>query len=387
MKFGCLYSDYQYMPYWWYPEGRYANLGDYVQYQGVIELYEQIGIPKADIVRINIYDLPFYEGEDILVPMNNFFYDEYCTMFPPSPNIHPIFFGFHVSPPEISRIFDYVDYFKLFEPIGCRDYATCETLRRRGVDAYVSGCASLALPTRPDGDYETVFLVDVRPDLLKYIPPALAEKAVRVNHLELLREYPPDPAEIRRLEEMSQAVYSRYANEAALVITSRLHAAVPCAGMGIPVALTSGSATSPDDTHRYSWAYELLPVFRAEDLARLRLPFDTASSSAIEYDAAIRERKIKMKADFSAAVGRAMDQYNRGEFVKLRPNLLEAQRRFLVSFREDVFKVLRQTYEFRKAMDDALAQKVAVDAAVQKTTADSGSLISLCKKILKRVVR
>ena len=335
-------------------ESRVANLGDNVQYWGILELYRQIGVPEADIHRISIYDLPFYEGDDLLVPMNSFFYDEYCTMFPPSPDIYPLFFGFHASPPEQSRLFDYIDYYKLFEPVGCRDHATCEALRRRGVEAYVTGCASLALPRRPEGTYEKIFLVDLRPDLEKYLPRFLTEVAERVNHLVPIMEYPMSPAEVQRIDDIAQKTFARYREEAALVITNRLHAALPCCAMGIPTILGAGSATSIDDTHRYSWVYEIVPPSRSEDLARLSLPPPPTQPQYVDF---IENKKMEMRENFAKAVNQAVEKHKR-DFAASRSIILKAHEKFQRHYRDDVHKVLFQCQNFAKQhMADSVALK------------------------------
>lgn len=69
--------------------------------------------------------------------------------FPFAPHIIPIFVSLHLAHPEIVDSERVCEYFRKHAPIGCRDLATCDLLRSKGIEAYFSGCltSSLELPT------------------------------------------------------------------------------------------------------------------------------------------------------------------------------------------------------------------------------------------------
>lgn len=86
--------------------------------------------------------------------------DEYN--FPPPDFVHPLYVSFHVVYKEILTQ-TVVEHFKRHEPIGCRDMATTRFFQEKGVNAYFSGCLTLAfdlrderLGTSPTIDYSGV---------------------------------------------------------------------------------------------------------------------------------------------------------------------------------------------------------------------------------------
>jgi hypothetical protein len=71
----------------------------------------------------------------IVVIMNGWF-TKFANHWPPSSNVLPVYFGFHISPhPSIvSRMLspDSIEHFHRFSPIGCRDRATLDLLAAAG---------------------------------------------------------------------------------------------------------------------------------------------------------------------------------------------------------------------------------------------------------------
>jgi hypothetical protein len=106
-------------------------------------------------------------------------------------------------------------------------------LKSWGVEAYVSYCGTLTLPKR-----------DRRPSLGKvvavdvenvYVPKSLRRNAVRVSH-----SIPKIIAHSTRMS-FARDLLAFYRDEASLMVTTRLHAALPCAAMGIPVVFLGDS--------------------------------------------------------------------------------------------------------------------------------------------------
>ncbi|WP_419913556.1 hypothetical protein [Hoeflea sp.] len=54
-----------------------------------------------------------YDGEECVVVLNGWFSDEPAN-WPPSDKIHPIFFGFHMSPKAASAYQKHREYFKKY---------------------------------------------------------------------------------------------------------------------------------------------------------------------------------------------------------------------------------------------------------------------------------
>lgn len=162
--------------------------------------------------------------------------------WPPSSNIDPIFISFHIAHNDLAKE-SLASYYKRHEPIGCRDEATVKKLREIGVDAYFSGCLTLTLnnPYSNDARNGQVLVVDAHldgentyppstPRLLKrLVPESILKDAIYLEQ-EVAEKYANNysfkPAQALRLLEL-------YA-KAKLVITTRLHCALPCLALGTP---------------------------------------------------------------------------------------------------------------------------------------------------------
>lgn len=205
---------------------RCGNIGDHIQSLAARQHFHCDGIINRD-------QLASYDGPPCAVVMNGYFYTKPdAEMFPPASDIVPIFFSFHLSNSKGTREFfsrpEQVAYLKRHEPIGCRDTDTRDFLTRLGVAAYFSGCLTTTFPRRSQQPASgRVFIVDCRFE--QVIPSALSAQAIRVTHA--IDPSLPEPVKIRAAEQL----LARYRDEADWVITSRLHCALPCLAMGIPV--------------------------------------------------------------------------------------------------------------------------------------------------------
>ena len=170
--------------------------------------------------------------------------------FPPHRNINPLYIAFHiekkglVSPKAIK-------HYKKYEPIGCRDLHTMHLLKKKGVDAYFSGCLTLTLKnpfTNPKRD--KIYIVDAHLTsknvypwgsdhlLKKLIPKYIRDQAEYIEH-EIPDSIDKDDMHARQ-KYVRENLLNKYA-QARLVITSRLHCALPCVAYNTPaIVLFSG---------------------------------------------------------------------------------------------------------------------------------------------------
>ena len=90
--------------------------------------------------------LKSYDGGRCKLIMNGWF-TRGVDEFPPSDKIVPLITSFHITPSAIEGMLtsDGIAYLKRHEPIGCRDHATKRLLISKGVDAYFSSCLTLTL--------------------------------------------------------------------------------------------------------------------------------------------------------------------------------------------------------------------------------------------------
>jgi hypothetical protein len=216
-----------------------VNYGDVLQDFACEYLFESMGIPKEEIVHIP-YDMACaYDGETLVVPIYNAMLDGYFQPYHVfSPKIIPCFLGLctdlQVLPAEM------VSYLRSYEPIGCRDEYTVKLMRRYGIRAYIGGCITPILPKRNEAKNQTkVFFTDIPEALKPHIPKELLQCGEFISQEGVFPFLDEENAELRkrRISDTAAAFYQRYRDEAALVVTSRLHSTLPCLAMGIPVIL------------------------------------------------------------------------------------------------------------------------------------------------------
>lgn len=234
------------------------NIGDPIQDYALELLYKRMGINDSQIVRLRPEDLRAYSGEYVLLPMVGIaLSDDGYGELPLSPNIIPVFISSHFIKTDFDN--GLIEYLRHFEPIGCRDEFGMVALRRKGLLCTLTGCITVTLPRRPANQTaaKKVFIVDVPEHLVSKIPHSIREKAEMATHLPPCEDLPPNTDEAGEWwSQYSIRQIQRYRDEASLVISSRLHAIVPCIAMGIPVI-----ALMDNISQRFSWLDRLVPLY------------------------------------------------------------------------------------------------------------------------------
>lgn len=256
MKFGRLVYRYTGKTI----EGNSAiyNIGDNFQTYAIDNIYRMMGVAEENIVDINACEMKDYDGEYVIVLMAGYasHYKRFRQL-PTSNKIIPFFFSFEMSDETCD---DLVPYLQKYMPIGCRDESTMLLLRRKGIDAYVSGCLTITLPKRKNcPKVKKVFFVDIPTKVKKYIPKELWNNYEYIEHEGIIQNTPMTEEERKRIDKYAHEVYTKYEKEATLVVTSRLHAAAPCLALGIPVVLVIDNIDS-----RFSWLDKLIPIYDAD---------------------------------------------------------------------------------------------------------------------------
>jgi Uncharacterized conserved protein len=121
-----------------YPKSN--NLGDYIQ---SIATKEIIGEDSIGLDRENLH---IYNGPNVYLIMNGWFMQN-SKNWPPSDKITPFFISFHINPIAKDNLLSNkgLEYFQKHEPIGCRDMYTQNLLQKKGINSYFSGCLTLTL--------------------------------------------------------------------------------------------------------------------------------------------------------------------------------------------------------------------------------------------------
>jgi len=215
-----------------------SNLGDDVQ-----TIAQMQYIPK-NVKTIIVNREQMHETTETCDLIMNGWWMHNDKNFPPPKNINPIYISFHIEKPGmVSK--KALEHYKKYEPIGCRDIHTMDLLKKHGVKAYFSGCLTLTLKNPfPNPVREKIYIVDAHlPSkvvypwgadhlLKKLIPQYIQDQAEYIEH-EI-----PDNINMNdmygRQKFVQQQLLNKYAT-AKLVITTRLHCALPCVAYNTPV--------------------------------------------------------------------------------------------------------------------------------------------------------
>ena len=214
----------------------WANLGDDIQSLAAKKL-----LPRVDggVTRERLRS----PGAPGVISMNGYFLGQ-CD-WPPSPDLQPFFFAFHVTPGSVAKVCspEGIAYLKQHEPIGCRDQGTMHLLQKHGVKAFYSKCVTLTLPRRDKAPQNgRIYMVGLSKGAVAAVPKRIRRQAVLVDQAKLRL---PDIRPSLK-EELSQHLLDTYSKTAALVITSKIHCAMPCIAMGIPVVFLYDKSKQDD---------------------------------------------------------------------------------------------------------------------------------------------
>ena len=259
------------------------NIGDYIQAVAASQF-----LPSIDGF-VQREHLDEYDEEEAKVIMNGFFM-HYPDHWPPSNKIHPLYVSFHINSATKETMVkeDGINHFKKYAPIGCRDLLTKQLLNSKGIDAYFSGCLTLTLgekyksSNKKDvcyfvdpyfkGNWSHIGLINnlayylIHKKFVDLISNSISlpypfqkiEKGLRkkLRVVDFCREY----SKFFTKETLIKAVYITHESkkyktifktdkerlheaerliklyaEAKLVVTSRIHCALPCLGLGTSV--------------------------------------------------------------------------------------------------------------------------------------------------------
>lgn len=222
------------------------NIGDDMQIFAIEYLYKYMGIDYNTVCRIPVSELRLYSGEDVILPINF----PFQGMVKLSENIIPVYIGLSLYSGCVAELMQ----LRKYEPIGCRDIYTYYELQKRGIDAYVNGCLTMTLPKNKNSTCgDKYFIVDAPDKLMPYIPEYIIQNAEYVRHV-----YFDDELD-KVNEEYTRRLYDKYKREAKMVITSRMHCAIPCIAAGIPTIFACEKKSS-----RFHWLENLIPIYIPE---------------------------------------------------------------------------------------------------------------------------
>ena len=264
------------------------NVGDYIQ-----SLAAKQFLPK-DYQFINREYLADYTKKEIKLIMNGWFTHNHSNWIP-SDAIKPLFVSFHMNSTAAPFMLSEkgISYLKKFAPIGCRDKYTVKILKDKGINAYFSGCLTLTLNKYKLEDSQRgneIYIVDPfynYPTKDKvFLNPKHFAKSILNGNIFKLNKIQKQLEKVVDKEVLANAYYVTqvrpagheteeekfaYAEEcmrkyakAKLVITSRIHCALPCLAMGTPVIFLNSFDTFVD-TCRFDGIIELFNRINISD--------------------------------------------------------------------------------------------------------------------------
>ncbi len=216
-----------------------TNLGDDIQTLAAINFLRKKGL-NADIF-INREDLINYRGPDVILLMNGWYMHD-ISKFPPPECVTPVFISFHCAQEYL--ISKNLDYFKKYEPIGCRDTHTQKLFKKYNIKTYFSECLTLYFdPFYFKSDIN--YIVDLKHYLLvpTYELNYSADEYDSLSQFSYIPTYAIDKLD-DSYEELTHLIFERKDDlwfrlekagelldkysKANMVYTSRLHVALPC---------------------------------------------------------------------------------------------------------------------------------------------------------------
>jgi len=260
-------SSFGLLTYLAWPE---YNAGDYIQSLAAAQY-----LPRVDKY-INREKLNEYNGNNLKLIMNGWFMHR-PSNWPPSDKIEPLVTSFHLNSQAKESMLSKksIEWFKKHGPVGCRDTYTLDVLSKAGVETYLSGCLTSTFENKFNYRSNDIYFADALfrvpgwstsartpRELLKAI---LSGDLIKMNQrTRLLNElfdedimqvsksishyHPARHSEKERFS-VAEDFLKKYAT-AKLVVTSRIHCALPCLAFGTPVIFIHFGFRNEYDTCR-----------------------------------------------------------------------------------------------------------------------------------------
>lgn len=271
------------------------NIGDPVQSIILEQIYDEMGIPEDKINRINLCDINTYDGEYTLLPMAGVALGVQFATLPLSPKIIPVFISAHFVISELSE--EQVRYLQMYAPIGCRDEYSLKVMRRYNIPAYLSGCITTLFQKRADDLCGSkIYAIDIPEKLKAYIPTEWQDQIVYDTHLLPINNSPMSQQDAEKFLNDTSERLDLYKNTAKLMISSRMHALVPCMAMGIPVI-----AAFDNLSYRFSWLDRYIPLYTEDNFAQINW-----NPNVVELE----NKKIDIKKLLISTIQSAKEKYD-----------------------------------------------------------------------------
>ena len=265
------------------------NLGDEIQ-----SIAASAFLPQTDQYIYREELKKFSHAEPVKMILNGW-YMHSPGQWPPSQDVEPLLTSIHIdqSNPEVAKRMLYGEgekYFRQYgKPIGVRDTETLKLFRKAHIPAFFSGCLTLTLKRKPQIQREQyICAVDVSQTVQDWL-----EKKTQRPVYSMSNEIPSSIPYLAKFR-LAQAMLELYQG-AYCVVTSRLHAALPCLAYETPVLLIDGAK----DCQRFSGSNALFRHCNEASLLNECVDFDFyhPQPNSSEY-LAYRGKLVQQCVDF-----------------------------------------------------------------------------------------
>ena len=348
--------------------------------------------------------MPAEKEKCVVKAIANGWYMYNRSNWPPSPYIKPLFIGIHFVDYKVEQgiLGKYLDglgreYLLEHAPIGCRDMCTLEALQKRDVPAYFSGCLTLALPPFEGVEpSHKVVCVDVNETVVNRARELFGADNVEVVTHTVSNDERGQEWQIR--EQYVETLLKKY-QAAKLVITTRLHCALPCLALGTNVVMLV--YRNADRESRIGTYYEYLHHYTEEDFLQL----SAAELTALQNNPALEEQRqamirscqefVRQENDYSLETLPDVEEFKKFYVDKvlwqrslLEDNYgitdLEKHEEIRAKLRATQVKIKENKAKYLAQQEKALVQKDKIIAQKEKENALAQKEAEQAKKSLKQ---
>ena len=276
------------------------NIGDEIQ-----SIAARRFLPRVDAYidrdRIGEWSSPFSSGPVKLIA-NGWYMRDPFSWPPRDKSIDPLLISMYVEqngvgpdlikPSDVFLTPESLEYLRAHGPVGARDLSTLEFFQTNGIDSYFSGCLTLTLEADnsvPRQDY--VLAIDVPDAVYETMSSSTSRPIIRMSPF---GDFSLDLRERICLAELFLCAY----RSAHAVVTTRLHALLPCLAFETPVLLIKEPGRY--DSQRYAGLAELAYSADWHDYASLNVEYDIdyPPNNPTNY-LSLREQLVKKCHDFT----------------------------------------------------------------------------------------
>ena len=333
------------------------NIGDDIQSFAAANL-----LPSVDyfLDRETMDTFKTEDGEPVAVVMSAWYMWSKWN-WPPSKYIVPLYVGMHWADHQVDQQdgspikTEFLtgiggEYLNAYGPIGCRDMFTYNSFKEIGIDCYFSGCITLTLPKMKTvkKEREYICVCDLPKPVVKKIKKLMKDTGIDVVETTHYKDYRNSTASWDERVDAVKELLTIYQN-AKCVVTRRLHCALPCLAMEVPVFLTTKN--SPPVSGRFDPYWDWLHHCSYEQFLKGEYEYDFTDppengKEYLEY----RNSLIKSVTDFADkykdAEGSCEDfyrlKYTDDEIIKWRHDTMKsAMYDWLMYTRKD-FKTIKK---------------------------------------------